>query len=210
MLKSVISTFNQNMFKERCHRLLMVRYWCSNIEPKSNKNSVGETYSKDKSSWKFYPSDLVIKNLKPDSVPRHYKMVYRSSVETITNFCILVNTSTMLGFSAFIISTKSSELVEMASVESMCLVQFIYTCMATYFSVFISGVLGAFALFSYVALLYTSALQVPLRMYYSAEVKLSAFILIKLNIIYQIYQHVKLKMLFLSHLLSTEEREFFS
>merc|ERR1712071_412187 len=189
MLKSVISTFNQNMFKERCHRLLMVRYWCSNIEPKSNKNSVGETYSKDKSSWKFYPSDLVIKNLKPDSVPRHYKMVYRSSVETITNFCILVNTSTMLGFSAFIISTKSSELVEMASVES---------------------VLGAFALFSYVALLYTSALQVPLRMYYSAEVKLSAFILIKLNIIYQIYQHVKLKMLFLSHLLSTEEREFFS
>jgi len=136
------------MFKERCHRLLMVRYWGSNIEPKSNKNSVGETYSKDKSSWKFYPSDLVIKNLKPDSVPRHYKMVYRSSVETITNFCILVNTSTMLGFSAFIISTKSSELVEMASVES---------------------VLGAFALFSYVALLYTSALQVPLRMYYSAE-----------------------------------------
>ena len=117
MLKSVTSSFNKNIFKERCQRLLMVRYWCSNVQPKPNKDPHNRD-SKKKSNWKFYPNDLVFKNLKPDSVPQHYKMVYRSSVETITNMSILVNSTAVLGFPAFFLSSTGFELPEIASLES--------------------------------------------------------------------------------------------
>jgi len=127
----------------------MVRYWCSNTEPKPSKSSITKINSKEKSDWKFYPNDLVMKNLKPDPVPKHYKMIYRSSIETITNMGILVNGTAVLGFPTFLFTT-SSDLTEMASLESG---------------------LGVFALFSYVAILYVAALQVPLRMYYSSENK---------------------------------------
>jgi len=171
MFKSLTPSFNQNIFKERCQQLLMVRYWCSNTEPKPSKSSITKINSKEKSDWKFYPNDLVMKNLKPDPVPKHYKMIYRSSIETITNMGILVNGTAVLGFPTFLFTT-SSDLTEMASLESINLAHYDNTDITINFSILILGGLGVFALFSYVAILYVAALQVPLRMYYSSEVKL--------------------------------------
>jgi len=70
-----------------------------------------------KSNWKIYPSDFVIKNLKPDKVPKDYQMVYRSSVETIANFCILGNGLALLVSSAVVI-TENSRLLEVATLSS--------------------------------------------------------------------------------------------
>merc|ERR1712071_410231 len=142
MIKTLISsTFCQNVIIGRCRSPLLARYFCSSITSKQKQSPVM------KSNWKIYPSDFVIKNLKPDKVPKDYQMVYRSSVETIANFCILGNGLALLVSSAVVI-TENSRLLEVAT---------------------LSNVLGGIGLLGSIALLYFVSLRIPMRMYYSSQ-----------------------------------------
>lgn len=100
-------------------------------------------------NWKLYVEDFVIKNLRPDIVPKSYKMCYRSGLETYANFSIT---------GAFVLSL-ATPLIFWNLIERE---------LSTYSNSEI-GIL-TFGSLATIVSIYFICLKVPVRMYYSEEV----------------------------------------
>ena len=101
-------------------------------------------------NWKLYPTEFLLKNLRPDKVPPSYRMCYRSGLETYANFCILLGSFTTVLYPPGLLYL----LFQANTVETAVNLEVAILSVGLFVSIFA---------------MYFFSLKVPLRIYYSVE-----------------------------------------